>query len=83
MKQNQPRGNPKALLPIGVFLVLYLGLGILFEYGMQIPMGFYNIPIVVAFLVALLVACLQTASSPWTTNWCSWARGWGIRTSSS
>ena len=59
MKQNLPHGNPKALLPIGVFLVPYLGLGILFEYGMQIPMGFYNIPIVVAFLVALLVACLQ------------------------
>lgn len=53
------RGNVKALLPIGVFLVLYLGLGILFEYGLQIPMGFYNIPIVVAFLAALLVACLQ------------------------
>ncbi len=51
--------NFKALLPIGVFLVLYLGLGILFEYGMEIPMGFYNIPIVVAFLIALLVACLQ------------------------
>lgn len=55
MKQN----NYKALLPIGVFLVMYLGLGILFEYVMKIPMGFYNIPIVVAFLVALLVACLQ------------------------
>ncbi|MBR5287811.1 MAG: Na+/H+ antiporter NhaC family protein [Clostridia bacterium] len=53
------KGNPKALLPIGVFLVIYLGLGILFEYGMNIPMGFYNIPIVVAFLIALLVACLQ------------------------
>ena len=53
------RGNVKALLPIGVFLILYLGLGILFEYGLQIPMGFYNIPIVVAFLAALLVACLQ------------------------
>lgn len=51
--------NTKALLPIGVFLVLYLGLGILFEYVLKIPMGFYNIPIVVAFLVALLVACLQ------------------------
>ena len=51
--------NFKALLPIGVFLVMYLGLGILFEYGMKIPMGFYNIPIVVAFLVALLVACVQ------------------------
>ena len=55
MKKN----NPAALLPIGVFLVLYLGLGILFEYVMKIPMGFYNIPIVVAFLAAILVACLQ------------------------
>ncbi len=53
------KGNFKALLPIGVFLVIYLGLGIIFEYVMKIPMGFYNIPIVVAFLVALLVACLQ------------------------
>ena len=48
-----------ALLPIGVFLVLYLGLGIVFEYVLKIKMGFYNIPIVVAFLAAILVACLQ------------------------
>ena len=47
------------MLPIAVFLVLYLGLGILFEYIMKIPMGFYNVPIVFAFLVAILVACLQ------------------------
>lgn len=53
------KGNVKALLPIGIFLVLYLGLGILFEYVMKIEMGFYNIPIVVAFLVALLAACIQ------------------------
>ncbi len=53
------KGNPIALLPIGVFLALYLGLGLLFEYGLKIPMGFYNIPIVVAFLAAILVACLQ------------------------
>ena len=51
--------NPIALLPIGVFLVLYLGLGILFEYILKIEMGFYNIPIVIAFLVAILVACMQ------------------------
>lgn len=57
--ENSKSGNPKALLPIGVFLALYLGLGILFEYVLKIPMGFYNIPIVVAFLVALLVACMQ------------------------
>ena len=53
------KGNFKALLPIGVFLVLYLGLGIVFEYVLKIPMGFYKIPIVVAFLAAILVACLQ------------------------
>ncbi|MBO7253417.1 MAG: Na+/H+ antiporter NhaC family protein [Oscillospiraceae bacterium] len=53
------KGNPIALLPIGVFLVIYLGLGLLFEYVMKIPMGFYNIPIVIAFLVAILVACFQ------------------------
>ena len=59
MNNASPRSNPAALLPIGVFLVLYLGLGILFEYILKIPMGFYNIPIVVVFLAALLVACLQ------------------------
>lgn len=53
------KGRAIALLPIAVFLVLYLGLGILFEYIMKIPMGFYNVPIVFAFLVAILVACLQ------------------------
>ena len=53
------KGNVWALLPIGVFLTIYLGLGLLFEYGMKIPMGFYNVPIIIAFLAAILVACLQ------------------------
>ena len=53
------KGNICALLPIGVFVVLYLGLGITFEYILKIPMGFYKIPIVVVFLISLLVACLQ------------------------
>ncbi len=56
------KGNALALLPIGIFLILYLGLGILFEYILKIPMGFYNIPIVVVFLIALLVACFQNRS---------------------
>ena len=59
MNSKSVKSNPIALLPIAVFLVLYLGLGILFEYVLKIPMGFYNIPIVVVFLAALLVACLQ------------------------
>ena len=51
--------NAKALLPIVVFLVLYLGLGILFEYVLKISMGFYSIPIVVIFMVGVMVACFQ------------------------
>ena len=74
------KGNVKALLPIGVFLVLYLGLGILFEYGMGIPMGFYNIPIVVIFLVALLVACFQNRKLPFDDKLTIMGRGMGDKT---
>ena len=49
MKKNR-NSNPVALVPILVFLVLYLGTGIIFEYVMKIPMGFYNVPIIVAFM---------------------------------
>ena len=59
MDRNEKKGNPMALLPIGVFLVLYLGMGLVFEYVLKIEMGFYKIPIVVVFLTALLVAFLQ------------------------
>ena len=54
------KSNALALIPIGVFVAFYLTLGIVFEYAMKIPMGFYNVPVVVAFLLALLVAVLQT-----------------------
>ena len=74
------KGNVKALLPIGVFLVLYLGLGILFEYGMGIPMGFYNIPVVVIFLVALLVACFQNRKLPFDEKLTIMGRGMGDKT---
>ena len=56
---NEKKARAIALLPVGVFLALYLGLGLLLEYGLGISMGFYNIPIVIVFLIALLVACLQ------------------------
>ena len=58
------KGNAWALLPIGVFIALYLTLGIVFEYVLQISMGFYSIPIVVVFLAAILVACLQNIKLP-------------------
>lgn len=59
LKKKKPQRNAAALLPILVFLVLYLGMGLAFEYGLDIEMAFYNIPIVVVFMVALLVACIQ------------------------
>jgi hypothetical protein len=52
------KGNVWGLLPIGVFVVFYLTLGIVFEYVMKIPMGFYSVPVVVAFMVAILVAAI-------------------------
>ena len=48
-----------ALLPIGVFLVLYLGFGILFEYVLKTEGGFYGVQAIVVFLIALLVAVVQ------------------------
>ena len=73
----KPKANPRALLPVLVFLVLYLGLGILFEYILKIPMGFYSIPIVVVFLVALLVACLQNKALSFDGKLAVMARGVG------
>jgi Na+/H+ antiporter NhaC len=51
-----------ALIPIVVFLILYLGSGIYFEYiaHEEGQMGFYIMSVVVAFLIALIVALIQT-----------------------
>ncbi len=59
MEERKPNG--KALLPIVVFLVIYLGSGIYFEYINPIEgqMGFYVISVVIAFGLALIVAFAQ------------------------
>lgn len=49
---NNRKGNPAALLPIGVFLALFIGTGIIYK-------DFYTMPIVIAFMGAILVACVQ------------------------
>ena len=46
------KGNPFALLPILVFLLVFIGSGIVFR-------DFYTMPAVVGFLIALVVAFLQ------------------------
>ena len=81
-RENRPmskKANPAALLPILVFLVLYLGLGLVFEYVLKIPMGFYSIPIVVIFLIALLVACCQNRALSFDEKLTLMGRGVGDR----
>jgi Na+/H+ antiporter NhaC len=58
---RKPSPNGWALLPIVVFLILYLGSGIYFEYIHPIKgkMGFYIMSVVVAFGIALIVAFIQ------------------------
>ena len=62
MKNIKP--NFKALLPILVFLLLYLGSGIYFEYLKPVEgrMGFYVMSVVVAFGISLIVAFFQNRS---------------------
>ena len=50
--EKENKGRAIALLPIGVFLIIFLGAGIVFE-------DFYAMPAIVAFLIALFVAFLQ------------------------
>ena len=61
---NDHKPNAKALLPILIFLVIYLGSGIYFEYIRPIEgqMGFYVISVVVAFGLALITAFAQNRS---------------------
>ena len=62
MKSEKPNG--KALLPVLLFLLLYLGNGIYFEYIHPIEgqMGFYIMSVVLAFSIALAVALMQNRS---------------------
>ena len=57
MEKN--KGRAVALLPIGVFLIIFLGAGI-------VTGDFYTMPAIVAFLIALLVAFLQNKNLTFT-----------------
>ena len=57
-KGKKIRPNAAALLPIALFLILYLGNGIFFEYVAKTEgqMGFYVVSVVLAFSIALISA---------------------------
>lgn len=58
---EQKKGRATALLPILVFLVIFLGAGIVFE-------DFYAMPAIVAFLIALLTAFIQNRKVGFDAN---------------
>ena len=59
MDSKNEKGRAIALLPIGIFLLIFLGSGILTG-------DFYAMPAIVAFLIALLVAFLQNRKLPFS-----------------
>lgn len=70
MGQENSRGRAIALLPIGVFLVIFLGSGI-------VTGDFYAMPAIVAFLIALSVAFLQNRALSFSDKISVIARGVG------
>ena len=53
MNVNKVKPNGLALLPIIVFLILFIGIGV-------VQKDFYSMPAVIGFLIALAVAFLKT-----------------------
>ena len=76
---NSEKPNGRALLPIIIFLLLYLGNGIYFEYIHPIEgqMGFYIMSVVLAFSIALAVALVQNTSRSFEDKIHICARGIG------
>ncbi len=70
-------GNPKALIPIVVFVILYLGLGIVLEYVLHVDMGFYSIPVLFIFIIALAIAFKQTKGVDYNEKFSIMSKGVG------
>ena len=70
MNESNIKPNGLALLPILVFLILFLGTGIILK-------DFYTMPAVVGFLIALIVAFMQTRGKSFNEKFSIVARGVG------
>ena len=68
--QTENKGRAIALLPIGVFLVIFLGSGIIMNYC-------YAMPAIVAFLIALAVAFVQNRKVPFAEKFAIISKGVG------
>ncbi|MCA0984203.1 Na+/H+ antiporter NhaC family protein [Halobacillus yeomjeoni] len=58
---EQTKGNPLALIPFGVFIILFIGSGI-------VTGDFYKLPVLVAIFAAILVALLMNRKTDFQTK---------------
>lgn len=70
MQQQEHKGNAWALLPILVFLVIFIGSGVIMK-------DFYSMPAIVGFLIALFIAFLQNRKLNFNDKFRIVARGIG------
>ena len=68
--QTESKGRAIALLPIGVFLIIFLGSGIIMN-------DFYAMPAIVAFLIALAVAFMQNRDLSFSEKFAVISKGVG------
>ena len=71
---NQKKSNGWALLPFAVFIVIYLGAGIILQ-NKGVEMAFYQFPAVVAMFFAVLVAFAMNYKAGINANFSIFAKG--------
>lgn len=70
MKKEISKGNPLALLPLVVFLVLFIGSGV-------ITGDFYQMPVLVAFIIAAAIALISNKKASIQTKMEEFCKGAG------
>ena len=71
---NQKKSSGLALVPFLVFIVIYLGAGIILQ-SKGVEMAFYQFPAVVAMFIAVLVAFAMNYKAGINTNFSIFAKG--------
>ena len=72
--ENQKKSSGLALVPFAVFIIIYLGAGIILQ-SKGVEMAFYQFPAVVAMFIAVLVAFAMNYKAGINTNFSIFAKG--------
>lgn len=70
------KSNGAALIPFSIFVVIYLGAGIVLQIQ-GVEMAFYQFPAVVASLIATIIAFVQFHKAGINSNFSTFAKGAG------